>query len=400
MHIIYFPIALLFLAERIWKYALVEKFFNDLSPLPLQGMGKEEISILQPILSGDPTLWTCLEGNLQMKTSYQIEFLWLLDENDRVGLDGCQKLITAYPNCRIRLISLPLPPDGISPKTFKLICGLKEAVGNIIVVLDDDTILPDNGLEKCIPYLDKPQIGLAFGLPYYINFSNFWSSLVSCFVNGNSLLTYIPYTFLMPPFTINGMFYAIKREVLEQVGGFSGLESAICDDYAIAQRFRSRGYQLAQTPLRHGISTQVETADRYFNIINRWFIFPQASIMRSASMGELGLFYSLVLLPNFFPLLMVVYLVLFPSVYGVAIGLVYFGFNAYTIFHFNRKYLNNATPNNQIIWILVSQILLPFQIVWSLVSPRQINWRGHIMEVDGEGGFKFVRRRCESLSEE
>ena len=398
MNIIYFAIALLFLAERIWKYAMVEKFFQQLTP---PNKAKDEsISILQPILSGDPTLWTCLDRNLQMKTSYQLEFIWLLDESDRIGLEGCQKLITAYPNCRIRLISLPPPPDGISPKTFKLICGLQSATGNIIVVLDDDTILPDNGLEKCIPYLDKPQIGLAFGLPYYINFSNFWSSLVSCFVNGNSLLTYIPYTFLIQPFTINGMFYAIKRDVLERVGGFSGLETAICDDYAIAKRFRSQGYQLAQTPLRHGINTQVDTASHYFNIINRWFIFPQASIMRSASLGELSLFYSLVLFPNFFPLIIVVFLFLFPGGYAVAIALAYFSFNAYMIFQFNRKYLNDATPPSKIIWILLSQILLPFQILGSLLSPRQINWRGHIMEIDSKGGFKFVRRRCESVGEE
>ena len=392
MNILLLVISIVFLAERIWKYAKVQQFFQSASASNIADTN-QTVSILQPILSGDPTLWDCLAKNLQMQTGYQTEFLWLIDDNDAVAFSGCQKLISEYPNCNVRLISLPPPSDGISPKTFKLIIGLQESKSEIIVVLDDDTILPDYGLEQCLPYLNQPEIGLAFGLPYYLNFGNFWSSLVSCFVNGNSLLTYIPYTFLIHPFTINGMFYAIKKDVLVKVGGFSGLESAICDDYAIAKRFRSQGYQLAQTPLRHGISTQVENASHYFNILNRWLIFPQASIMKSATIGELSLFYALVLLPNFFPLLTVIYLLVFPSIYSAVFSLVYFGFNAYMMIEFNRRYLNQATPNSKIIWILLIQIILPFQIVASLLSPRKINWRGHIMEINQEGGFKFVQRR-------
>ncbi|HEY9851036.1 MAG TPA: glycosyltransferase [Leptolyngbyaceae cyanobacterium] len=392
MNTLFLIIGIVFLIERIWKYTKIQQFFQS-APNHNITETNQTISILQPILSGDPTLWDCLAKNLQMKTNYQTEFIWLIDEDDWAALDGCEKLINQYPHTNVRLISLPLPSDGISPKTFKLIVGLKESKSDIVVVLDDDTILPDYGLEECLPYLNQPDVGLAFGLPYYINFSNFWSSLVSCFVNGNSLLTYIPYTFLIHPFTINGMFYAIKKDVLVKIGGFAGLENAICDDYAMAKRFRSQGYLLAQTPLRHGISTQVENASHYFNILNRWLIFPQASIMKSATIGELSLFYTLVLLPNFFPLLTVIYLLVFPSIYSLVFSLLYFGFNAYMMIDLNRKYLNKATPNNKMIWILLIQIILPFQIIASLLSPRKINWRGHIMEINREGGFKFVQRR-------
>lgn len=383
--------SLLFLAERLGKYASIHAFFQQ-SNRQAVNSPPATVSILQPILSGDPTLWDCLAGNLAMKTDYEVEFLWLVDEEDGAGKLGCQKLI-AESQKNVRLILTPAPSDGISPKTFKLIEGLKLAKGEMITVLDDDTILPDYGLEICISYLNQPEIGLAFGLPYYINFSNFWSSLVSCFVNGNSLMTYIPYTFFLSPFTINGMFYVIKRNLLEQVGGFSGLETAICDDYAIAQRFRSHGYQLAQTPLLHGISTQVETASQYFNLINRWFIFPQASIMKSATIRELMTFYSLVFLPNCFPLLSLIYFMLFPSIFTGIFCALYLGLSAYITLQINEHYLNKATPNDKILWILLIQIFLPFQILISLLSPRKINWRGHIMEITKTGEFKWIQRK-------
>ena len=119
----------------------------------------------------------------------------------------------------------------------------------MVCVLDDDTRLPDWGLEQCLPFLDRPGVGLAFGLPYYRHFGNLWSALVSLFVNGQSLLTYVPYTALSEPFTINGMFYALRREVLDAVGGFAGLEGILADDFAVASRLREHGYRLAQTPL-------------------------------------------------------------------------------------------------------------------------------------------------------
>ncbi len=391
MNTLLFLIWSLFLTERVWKYASIEQFFRR--KLSSTEVDSSLISILQPILSGDPTLWDCLARNLQMNTCYQTEFLWLIDEDDEVARVGCENLIAQTKNCHIRLLFLPPASDGISPKTFKLITGLKEAKGEIVAILDDDTIIPDGGLEECIPFLNLPNIGLAFGLPYYINFSNFWSTLVSCFVNGNSLLTYIPYTFLMPPFTINGMFYVVKRDILDSVGGFLGLEHDICDDYAIAQRFRSHGYQLAQTPLRHGISTQVEDAEHYFNLLNRWFIFPQVSLMNSASWRELSVFYPLVLLPNFFPLSVTFLVLILHNIESVLFGMLYFGFSYYMMFQFNHKYLNQVTPDRKIAWILIIQIFLPVQMISSLLSPKKINWRGHIMEVDRLGKFTFIQRR-------
>jgi ceramide glucosyltransferase len=385
-------IGLIFVWERIIKYLSIKYFFHTAKNFePISSNYK--VSILQPILSGDSTLWNCLRSNLSMKTCYEIEFIWLVDDSDRVGLDGCQELIKTNNDRKVVIVSLPQSPDKISPKTFKLIEGLKYATGDIIVVLDDDTILPDWGLEKALPYLDEISTGLVFGLPYYINWSNFWSSLVSAFVNGNSLFTYIPYTFLIEPFTINGMFLAIKKDILQLVGGFTGLESEICDDYAIAKRFRDRGYRLIQTPLLHGISTQVDKGQRYFNLMTRWLIFPQASIMKSANWRELIIFYLVVLLPNFFPLITAIYLLISPSWFLGFVALIYFLVYLYITFVINEQYLEKATPKLGILLIVFMQIILPLAIFWSLIAPKKIDWRGHIMELDERGGFKFIQRR-------
>ena len=389
---LFFVVCCFLLAERVWKYVLVKWFFQRALP-SVQAQDKATISILQPILSGDPTLWPCLAQNLKIKSRYGLEFLWLVDSDDDLALSGCQQLMAQYPERNIQLITLPPPPDGISPKTFKLIAGLKKARGEVIAVLDDDTMLPDGGFEMCVPFLSQPGVGLAFGLPYYVNFSNVWSALVSCFVNSHSLLTYIPYTFLIEPMTINGMFYVVKRDILERAGGFAGLESAVCDDYAIARRFRAHNYRLAQTPLCHGITTQVQSFGHYLSLLKRWLVFPQISIMKTAPLSELAVFYSMAVLPPFFPLLVIGGVLLWPSRYAILAALLYFGFNFYMMVQFNRHYLYRATPHGKMIGMFVIQLLLPFQIFGALLRPGQINWRGHTLHLTARGRFHFVRRR-------
>lgn len=385
--------ALFVTLEQGWKYWAIDDFFRRADQEKREIDPAVSISIVQPILSGDPTLWDCLSANLIMKTMYQKEFVWCIDDDDAPALVGCQALMQKYPEVSVRLLSLPPSPAEISPKTFKLMAGIEVAKGEVIVCLDDDTMLPDESLEASIPQLYQHNIGAIFGLPYYVNFSNIWSALVSCVVNGNSLLTYLPYTYLVEPFTINGMFFAIRRDVLEKVNSFRGIETEICDDYAIAKRLRSYGYTLAQTSVCHGISTQVQDGNQYINLLNRWFIFPQASILQAASLNELVSFYLLAFLPTLFPIFLLSYLIFNPSFHVALYGVGYLGLNALMLFRLNDRYLKNATPTNYYPWLAIMPVLLPFHILLSLVMPRKIRWRGHAMEIRGDGTFDLLQRR-------
>ncbi|MFN8444961.1 MAG: glycosyltransferase [Caldilineaceae bacterium] len=385
-------VLLLILGERLLKYLLVRRFFAR--SLPVSQRGKTAmISILQPILSGDPTLWHCLARNLSAQSNYEREFLWLVDENDPVAIEGCQQLIDHHPTINVRMLIYPPPPNGVNPKTFKLIAGLRQATGEWVAVLDDDTMLPDQAWEQALPYLEQPGVGLVFGLPYYVNFSNRWSALVAAFVNGFSLLTYVPYTFVHEPLTINGMFYLLKRSTLDAIGGFVGLETQLCDDYAVAQHLRTHGYQIVQTPLRHAISTQVGDWRHYLRIMTRWLIFPQVSVMRSAAWGEQWLFYLFAFVPTFVPLLLLILTLLQPTGIMLSILLGYCALSGTIAWDLNRRYLQRATPAWALPLLVLMYFLLPLHTLWALLAPRRINWRGHIMAVQKDGGFSFVERR-------
>jgi ceramide glucosyltransferase len=380
---------LIIFTERLLKHLLVVRFFRGPIPFPRQPVTL--VSILQPILSGDPTLAAGLQQNLMMQTGYPLEFLWLVDEDDDEAQRICRDLLARHPEKCARLILLPPPGTRQNPKMVKLIAGTRQASGDVFCILDDDTCLPDFGLETCLPYLDQPGIGLAFGLPYYVSFGNFWSRLVAYFVNSHSLMNYIPYAMWTEPVTINGMFYAIRQQVFEKIGGFDGLENTLADDFAVARRMREHGYRLAQTPLRHAISTWVASPRSYFSLIQRWFIFPRESIMRHLSGREQLLFYSMALVPVFFPWLALSVSILIPGLWPIT--LLYFLYSYLVFAHFNMAYLRQSSPWGHSYWVTLISLLLPAQILAALLAPQRINWRGHIMQAEPGGSFQFVQRR-------
>lgn len=388
---VFIGIGLVMLFERAWKHWMVIRFFRR--SLPTSPADPRLVSILQPVLSGDPTMSACLERSLQLKSRYQLEFIWITDRDDLAGRQICRTLMERYPARTVHLLTVSPAPEGENPKIVKLIDGVKAARGEIFCVLDDDTMLPDEGLEKCLPYLKQPGVGLAFGLPYYVNFSDPWSSMVATFVNSNSLLTYIPYTMLAEPFTINGMFYAITRTVLEEVGGFEAIREIFADDFAVAQLLRLHGYRLAQTPLLHAISTQVKGARHYLSLIQRWFVLPRESLLRHLSWYERFLVYTLGLAPTLFPLFLLISLLVQPTRKSLAYALFYTGFTFASFTHLNNRYLRKASPRSKLWWVPIMQIIFPFQLLIALFSPQRINWRGNIVRVERGGRFRYLRRR-------
>ena len=385
--------AIVMLLQKCWKLWLVRRFFAR--PIPQQQREPHLVSIMQPILSGDPTLRDCLAANLAMHTRYHHEFLWLIDDDDPTAHEICHELVVAFPQKHVHIISLPAPAERTNPKTFKLNAGLNHARGDVICVLDDDTRLPDAGLEQCLPFLDQPQVGLAFGLPYYRYFGNLWSTLVTLFVNDQSLLTYVPYTALTQPFTINGMFYAIRRAVLDDVGGFRGIEHVLADDFAVASRLREHGYTLAQTPLRHAISTHVRDHRHYLSLIQRWFIFPRESLLRHLGWRDQAIVYGLGALPATFPLVVVLSALIKPSRSTVGYAIGYFGVSMAAFRWLDQAYLH-ATPNHYTWLVPLVEAIFPLQLIAALFAPQTINWRGHVMQIEHGGGFHFVQRRANS----
>lgn len=227
------------------------------------------VTVLQPILGGDPFLAESLRTNLQI-VSGDTQFDWLIDESDLPGRQVAESLAQADSG-RIRLIVCPPCPDGINPKLFKLNLALPGVTTEYVAVLDDDTMLSPRHLPKAMAVLSD--CDLYTGLPQYNLGDNLWSNLVAHFVNNNSILTYLSLLESTGPLTINGMFYVMRAETLRSYGGFEPILAQLCDDYALARLVQRRGGRIRQGVTSQSIQTSIAGPRHYLRQMHRWFVF-------------------------------------------------------------------------------------------------------------------------------
>lgn len=327
------------------------------------------VTVLQPILSGDPHLEGVLAGNLDAHRDAR--FCWLVDADDTEGRRICHRLAAGRGD-RVEVVLCPPCPPRTNPKVFKLSIGLSHC-GEVVAVLDDDTCLPAGALERARAALAGAD--LVTGLPWYRPGSGGWSALIAGFVNGNALISYFPLLGFGDPATINGMFYLTTRTALARTGGFEAILDRVCDDLELARAYRSTGLRLAQTTIAHPLATHTPDGAAYVRLMHRWMVFTGRLLQTSLTLPMA----TLVVLPTALP----------PIALGVAlagggaapvVGVALAVAAKVLATQAVRARLTPQVPRDFVAEYLADW-LLPVQSALALALPKRIVWRGRRLRV-------------------
>jgi ceramide glucosyltransferase len=240
-----------------------------------------EVSILQPILSGDPHLPQVLEDNLRALA--EARFFWLIDDDDGVAQTLTQALVHKYPERYIQIRCLPKAPEGTNPKSFKLQAVLAEVNTRVLLVLDDDARLSTTALEELICALEQGDLVTA--LPCYREAIGLGGRLLAQFVNNNAALTYLPLLPFANPISINGMCYALLTQRLKELGGFSNILTHLTDDLAMARLLLRHHARLVQSTACVEVQTGIPDLSAYVRQMHRWFLF--ATLLLRIQSGQM-----------------------------------------------------------------------------------------------------------------
>jgi ceramide glucosyltransferase len=340
----------------------------------------ERLTILQPILSGDPLLESSLRHNLERSPSW-VKFLWLVDEDDMEGQRITKKL--AEELSYVEIVLCPKVPEHVNPKSFKLDFAFNRVKTPLLAVLDDDTLLSNKSLEQARSVVQKADIYT--GLPYYLPGNNLWSSLAAHFVNNNSSMTYLPLLNFMKPLSLNGMFYVLRKETLEHMGGFEEMLHQLGDDYAMAKLIKSQGGVIVQGIEPQAIQTWVKNFSYYLTLMQRWFLFAQLQIMNQVSSIKLLLLVLLGLPPL---LLIFGMLSLVNSWYGCFVL-----FIALVVRHFILRRLQSKLfpelKHFSFFISIFSECLQPLHMLHGMFVKR-IRWRSRVIQVQRNGTFRYL----------
>lgn len=327
-----------------WRHAQAIRSEPDQRPL----------TIIQPILSGDPLLERALRAN--MDAHPDASFLWLIDETDLEARRIAAEL--ARQNLRIALV--PGPRDGENPKMAKLEHALNQVSTPRVMVLDDDTVLP--------PGAAFPERPLATGLPVFAACGSIWERLTGGFVNGNSALTYLPAAHLGLQRTINGMIYVADVGTLRRLGGFRAAGHEITDDYAVARLFLRNGFSLAQTAQPALVSMTIASFGQYARVMRRWMIF--ASHYFRDNLGFSTLFW--IGLPAILPAAGLIVAVFEQSVaWWIALLLAKALMNRLLLW----KLTGIHSRSLDLLFETAADLLMPAWALVALIRPAHLTWR-------------------------
>ena len=368
-------------------------YFYKIDKFEKTEINEKKYTVLQPILSGDPRLEEDLTANL--KNTTDMNFIWLVDKSDKVAINTVENILKDknYSN-RIEVYYLDDVPQELNPKIFKLAQVVDKIKTEYSIILDDDAVIDRKKLDELSVYEKDKSEWIATGIPFNYNIKGFYSKLISAFINSNSIFSYFSMSFLNENKTINGMFYILRTDILKKYSAFDEIKYWLCDDLALATYLLSKKVKIIQSTIFCNVRNTVPSLKRYILLMKRWLLFSNVYMKNAFSTK----FLFIILLPTLLPTILLFFSFYLGIDYLVIILNLFIGkialFHIVRLFIYQGNYEENSFKKSlfvfspqttELLYELLSEFLLPFMLIYTLLTPPVILWRNKKIRVkDGK----------------
>ena len=368
-------------------------YFYKIDKLEKTEIDEKKYTVLQPILSGDPRLEEDLTANL--KNTTDMKFIWLVDKSDKVAINTVENILKDknYSN-RIEVYYLDDVPQELNPKIFKLAQVVDKIKTEYSIILDDDAVIDRKKLDELSVYEKDKSEWIATGIPFNYNIKGFYSKLISAFINSNSIFSYFSMSFLNENKTINGMFYILRTDILKKYSAFEEIKYWLCDDLALATYLLSKKIKIIQSTIFCNVRNTVPSLKRYILLMKRWLLFSNVYMKNAFSTK----FLFIILLPTLLPTILLFFSFYLGIDYLVIVLNLFIGkialFHIVRLFIYQGNYEENSFKKSlfvfspqttELLYELLSEFLLPFMLIYTLLTPPVILWRNKKIRVkDGK----------------
>ena len=368
-------------------------YFQKINSLEKSKIDESKYTIVQPILSGDPRLEEDLTANL--KNTIDMKFIWLVDKSDKTAIQTVEKILKNknYSN-RIEIYYLDDVPQEVNPKIFKLEQVVDKIKTEYTIILDDDSVIDRKRLDELSIYEKDKAEWITTGIPFNYNIKGFYSKLISAFINSNSIFSYFSLSFLKENKTINGMFYILRTDILKKYSAFDEIKYWLCDDLALATYLLSKKVKIIQSTIFCNVRNTVPSLKRYILLMKRWLLFSNVYMKNAFSTK----FLFIILLPTLLPTILLFFSFYLGIDYLVIVLNLFIGkialFHIVRLFIYQGNYEENSFKKSlfvfspqttELLYELLSEFLLPFMLIYTLLTPPVILWRNKKIRVkDGK----------------
>jgi ceramide glucosyltransferase len=197
------------------------------------------VSVLKPLCGLEPGLYENLRSFCeQSHTNYELLF-GARDPNDP-ALAVARRVAAEYPHLDIRIIS-GAARLGENRKINTLINLMPHARYDMIVIVDSDILVGPNYLERVVQPLTDPKVGIVSCTYRGRPAGGVWSELGALAIDEWFIPSVLVSGTLGSNAYCSGTTMALRRDVLNAVGGLDVLAPLLADDYELGLRVRQLG---------------------------------------------------------------------------------------------------------------------------------------------------------------
>ncbi|MGH8790676.1 MAG: bacteriohopanetetrol glucosamine biosynthesis glycosyltransferase HpnI [Cupriavidus necator] len=242
-------------------YALAAAWLSRRAPAASGGTATAPVSVLKPLCGAEPRLYENLATLCRQRhPSFQLVFGVRAADDPAIAV--VERLRRDFPACDIALAVDP-QVHGTNLKVSNLINLFAQARHDLLVIADSDIAVPPGYLARVTAPLADRGVGVATCLYRGNPTGGPWSRIGAQFINDwFAPSVRIAHAGGSQRFAF-GATMALRRDVLEAIGGFAALSERLADDYWLGELTRQQGLR---TVLSDVVVTTDVTEDRFTDL--------------------------------------------------------------------------------------------------------------------------------------
>jgi ceramide glucosyltransferase len=330
------------------------------------------VTLLKPVCGLDAELYENLRSFCEQDyPHYQIVFGVAEPTDPSVPI--IRRLFREFPDLDLTLI-IDSRVHGTNPKVSNLVNMYHQAKHDWLIIADSDMRVDPAYLSTIVAPFENSRVGAVTCLYVGLPVGGLASRLSAIFINEWFLPSVLVANAIQRIRYCFGATMAIRRELLERIGGFARLAPALADDYLLGKLISDLGYQVSLAPYL------VENVVEEFSL-KSLFLHELRWARTVCSVQPLG--YALSFVTHAIPVSLL-FLVVTPSfVLGAAVVGAVFALRLlmHRVVH---RSLGLGLRESDRFWLVPLRDLFSF-VVWSAsFFGRDIRWRQHTFSVKAD----------------
>jgi ceramide glucosyltransferase len=206
------------------------------------------VTILKPLHGAEVGLDAALQSFLAQDYPGAVQIVFGVQDPADPAQLVVGSLRRAHPERDVALVVDPLP-HGVNRKISNVINMMGRAKHGIIVLADSDIVVRPGYLREVVAALDAPGVGVVT-CPYRgAAVGGIWSRLAAMGLTYQFLPSVAVGVGFGLAHPCMGSTIALRREVLDRIGGFEAFADLLADDYAIGAAVRAAGMRSLVAPV-------------------------------------------------------------------------------------------------------------------------------------------------------